>query len=539
MPHRRLNPNELNAIGSGYTQENPYSAPFGGTSQYQGVNERFPVEAIENLTPEELQAFLRAIAPQRPGDSIRDPRFSQQEMIPHSPNLRDRMEMFATDAFGNDPAGRRRQGTFMDTAEVLDPGFMLVGDSRRAFGEGDTLGGVVQGGAAALGIIPGLGPVAKGAGKAARRSKAVKQPLDRVKLGKEYPEIGTPVWKTDKRTGNRFEGKGDSAEGLLLKEEFGEINPDIEAGNYTPYYPVAERSYVDPSNYDIRGNTLTDKLPKKQETADRFLETFGTPEVRGNLNRAYDAGLSPDAQDWYAMQQLEQSFIDELGELEGRRLFRQRFADSMAATTGGADPGSNLRMSSYLNYMRNKGRPFPYVTEGLGSPHIPYPIGAGEFGAKGNVLMYDKVINQGQGLTPFGQPKRFNFSANFMGDRSRATIDKQMMTLFGKNVDSPPGDSYGVLERILGEEAANRGVMPANFQDVGWAGAKGIEGKPMIQFVNESIERTARVTGKTPEEVVRDSLINANSPLYSLLAGVGFGGSALSQRQSQQTQSGI
>ena len=191
MPHRRLNPNELNAIGSGYTQENPYSAPFGGTSQYQGVNERFPVEAIENLTPEELQAFLRAIAPQRPGDSIRDPRFSQQEMIPHSPNLRDRLEMFATDAFGNDPAGRRRQGTFMDTAEIL-PGageMLMFSDAERARQQGDLVTTGILAGGGMLSTIPVVGPVI---GKAARRAaQGVGRARNRVSTTGQY--VGAPA----------------------------------------------------------------------------------------------------------------------------------------------------------------------------------------------------------------------------------------------------------------------------------------------------------------------------------------------------------
>ena len=121
---------------------------------------------------------------------------------------------------------------------------------------------------------------------------------------------------------------------------------------------------------------------------------------------------------------------------------------------------------------------------------------------------------------------------------SRATIDEQMMTVFG-GASAPPGDSYGVIERILGDEAAKRGVQPGNFQDQSWAGIKGIEGKPMIQFVNEAIERTSRVTGKTPAQVVKDSLINAKSPLYSLLMGLGLGGAAMSQAPGEQTQSPI
>ena len=50
--------------------------------------------------------------------------------------------------------------------------------------------------------------------------------------------------------------------------------------------------------------------------------------------------------------------------------------------------------------------------------------------------------------------------------------------------------------------AAKRGIKPANLQEVSWAGFKKSEGKPMIQWVNEMIERTVRVTGKSHDEVV-------------------------------------
>ncbi len=36
----------------------------------------------------------------------------------------------------------------------------------------------------------------------------------------------------------------------------------------------------------------------------------------------------------------------------------------------------------------------------------------------------------------------------------------------------------------------------------------------MIQHVNEAIERTARITGVSPEEVVRKAIVRAEMPLY-------------------------
>ena len=85
---------------------------------------------------------------------------------------------------------------------------------------------------------------------------------------------------------------------------------------------------------------------------------------------------------------LEQEFIKEYGPDLGRQMFKQRFADPMAATTGGADPTSNLMMAHYGNYLKEQGLPIPEH-----SYEYPFPIG-GRYAA-GNMKQYDKMIMQG------------------------------------------------------------------------------------------------------------------------------------------------
>ena len=53
-----------------------------------------------------------------------------------------------------------------------------------------------------------------------------------------------------------------------------------------------------------------------------------------------------------------------------------------------------------------------------------------------------------------------------------------------------------------------------------WAGIKlpkdpSYVPKPMIQIVNEAIERTSRLTGLSPEEVVEEGLVKGKRPLYA------------------------
>jgi hypothetical protein len=45
----------------------------------------------------------------------------------------------------------------------------------------------------------------------------------------------------------------------------------------------------------------------------------------------------------------------------------------------------------------------------------------------------------------------------------------------------------------------------------------------MIDVVNESIERTHRLTGMPREEIVRRGIVNSEIPMYGLLGAVGLG----------------
>lgn len=350
----------------------------------------------------------------------------------------------------------------------------------------------------------------------ASRAGKVTKGIDRSKLALNYPDVGAPIDKVDKKTGKEFRSKGLSDEEKLVQKERNRIAKEMDDAGYEPIFPIEDRYYADPTLYQLEGNTLIDTLPKKQETIDKKIEQFDTPEARAALNAAYDAGLGPMSQDWYAMGQLQDAFIKELGPEEGARAFKERFADAMAATTGGADPKANLLMAAYGNFLRSRGLSPPGAAY-----EMPHPIG-GRY-VTGNMAMYDKVMNQGQGLTTSGQPKRFNFSSNFLGDRSRATIDEQMTSgITGGKFNAPPQGSYGIIEGIVADEAAKRGVQPANFQDVSWAGFKDYEGKPMIVEFNEMIERTSRLTGKSPEEVLK-GFIRGNMPMYGILGATTAG----------------
>lgn len=374
----------------------------------------------------------------------------------------------------------------------------------------------------ALGVLPFVPSVAatKAAVRAADAVKELaKRGYDPANIRNAYPVTGAGQLNfSNPEKPEGFMQKVQTPEEKALNKARTAAQKDINAGNYTPYFNEADRYYADPSSYNLQGNTLVDAMPAMQKTIDQYKGRFDTPEVRATLNAAYDKAISPDSVDWYAMGQLQDAFVKELGVDEGLLQFKNRFADAMAATTGGADPTANLLTSAYANFQKQAGQDIP-----VGSYNIPHPLG-GRYQA-GNLDMARKIMLGNIPLTTIGQPKRFNFSANMLGDMSRGTIDEQMSGGFEKGLTAPPGASYGIMEGVVGDIAKERGLQTGNFQDVVWAGLKGVSGKPMIRHVNEALERTARVTGGTPEDALR-GFIRGTAPLYGV-AGTALGLSAL------------
>ena len=349
--------------------------------------------------------------------------------------------------------------------------------------------------------------------------KAVKQVAkkfnyDPYKMSQQYPDVIPPVLAVDAKTGKEFLQKQLSPEALEVQKARKAAQKQIDAGNYQPHFDIEQRYYADPSHYPTAGYTATDIVPKKAETVAKYEALANDPEALARLRGAYEKAKDrPAAKDWYAMGQLEDAFIKELGPVEGRKQFKARFADAMAATTGGADPNSNLMMAAFTNYQKGLGREIPTK-----AAELPFPIG-GRF-VSGNMEQAKKLAEMGE--IPVTNPKRHNFSANFLGHRDVSTLDEQMSQLWDPKMMSPPPNAYGIYQQALAREAEKAGVQPANFQDIAWAGAKDYPGKPMMQEINEMIARTHAITGEPQEEILK-GFIRGNKPMYGIGAMGGLG----------------
>ncbi len=338
-------------------------------------------------------------------------------------------------------------------------------------------------------------------------------------LAEEYPKTGPHGWDSDK-TGKTWPAKQHTEEEAALLKERDRIQKDMFKNGFEPYFDPKRRADVDPANYPREGTTLTELVgsqPKSQAKHEAIAMSKGALE---RLEDAYDVGRGFDFDRWYFMKQLEDKFIEELGQKAGRKAFADRFAGSMAATTGGADPVGNLLASGYGNVLHGRGLPTP------GNAYdMPSPVG-GRF-ISGNMEQHRRIFNDNEGVIDLNNPKRHNFKFNFLGHRDLGTIDEQMMGLIlDKKGGIPPKEFYGIYERPIHELADKRGIDPREFQEVAWGGGRLMGGnnmskaerfvsRPMIQVTNEAIERIHRLTGMDRDEIVKRGLINGEIPLYS------------------------
>jgi hypothetical protein len=302
------------------------------------------------------------------------------------------------------------------------------------------------------------------------------------------------------------------------------IQQDMGLHGYTPYFDPEKRFDVDAAHYGPFADTGTAAAPKTAKTDAEWFAKYGTEENRAKLQAGFEKGQAvPDSANWYHMGQLEKAYMDELGPEAGRAAFKREFGDMMAATTGGANPYDNYLMSHYANNMAKTGERMPER-----SYELPFPIG-GRY-ASGNIAQAQKYIDEGMtGFDPAKNPKRYDFSSAFQGNKNAATIDEQMYgALRPPTTKASVGlpEWYGPATRVAREEAAKVGADARGFQDVAWAGLKAgkeeAKGKtldyegPMINHINRSIETTHRLTGMPRDEIVRRGVIRKEIPMYGL-----------------------
>jgi hypothetical protein len=346
-----------------------------------------------------------------------------------------------------------------------------------------------------------------------------------AEFAERYPETAPPVEKYDPLTGKWYPAKQYSEGELRFKPVRDAVREEVKTGNFPPTFDPAERHPATSDNSHIldtqeirmaRPATQEkyEAMARSAEAEERIMNAFW----RGQLQR------NGGAIHWSDIGQVEKLFIKEYGPDLGPREFRQ-FAESIAATTAGATPEANFLMAHFARYMKARGAKIPI--EGY---NIPHPVGSQYVGR--NMAQFQKMVVDGHGITT-DNPKPYNFLYDLLGRFSSPErrgiaakgaptldgplIDRRISRLFHPDMTSPPPGSYGHFQSALVDLARRQGVHPQEFRDLVWAGADPHHStKPLIQIINEAIERTHRITGMARDEIVRRGLIRAEIPLYGL-----------------------
>lgn len=388
----------------------------------------------------------------------------------------------------------------------------------------------------ALYFVPAAGPFLGAAAKAPRAMQIGKW----AKYAERYPDVGPPAL-FDKMTNKRISFSSQEEADELVKqrkaywgkhltpevEEFARdrraIQRDMDENGYVPYFDPAKRARVEPEHYPTEVNTTVDAVPAREETMQRAREAYQTEAAKERLKAAYKKGEEiPEARNWHALKQVEDEYIKELGPEMGRQGFKE-FADIMAATTAGNNATANWLMAQFVSHLNKRGLPLP-----TRSYDLPYPIG-GAYG-RGNLAQAQKQFDQPRLGFDEANPKRHDFAYSFLGHTDKPAVDSVLSNAIFPRMKAPR--HYGPASELLKMLAADEAVTPGHFQDIARAGLQKLEYEakhaleaanhphpfrpdgPMIKNLNDSIERTHRLTGMPREEIVRRGLVLREVPMY-------------------------
>ena len=355
------------------------------------------------------------------------------------------------------------------------------------------------------------------------RKPAKDDPLEPLAwAGERYPEAGDSVQRWEPAKNDFFTSKRRTAEEEAIMARRAAAQKEIDAGNYDPYFKVEDR-YDAPREVfeDTWQDTTKHAIPKKQATIDEVRKVANDPEALKRLHEGYLAG-EPDvmSHDWYPMGQLYDEYVKVYGPERAPQEFRDGFSKAMAVTTAGQKPEPNYLMAHMGNFLRKRGERFPDSSVDISSP-----VG-GQY-TSGNARGYNENIIDAPG-TPVDavtNPKGADFSQAFEGNPDAFTTDKRMSSAWGLN--APSKSHYGLFSEAGRETARAHGKEPRNYQGVGWVGLDEKDtGKPAIEYLNESIERTRRVTGLPVEDVV-EGMVKHNRPMYGVAAAATTGAGML------------
>ena len=348
-----------------------------------------------------------------------------------------------------------------------------------------------------------------------------------------------------------------------------------------PSYKEFSRRYDEGNPLSVYSSLEQGKADLGPETIKRYNPPRGLKErsakavkkkgVANALMRLAEKGSHQ--RDWYKTKPLLTLYRAILGDKEGTEKFIKDIK-IFSATSAGADVESNVKMSSYYQYLAEQGLPIEKPEKGTGYSSMT---------ADTQLKAVREYLEQGD-IDPLKNPKRYTFTSNFLGQEDYVTSDrhnmrtigmlskdpeflKKSMTLNNKSevekyeklgfeiseaggkykkkkitpynefqkgtltmkqalkmptlwVEAPEKTEYKGLEDFQRKLAKKMGMTPAEFQASVWFGAGEQTGvrsptERFIDTVEKRVRYTAEILGMDPRVVLRQ-YIKGEIPLADM-----------------------
>jgi len=293
-----------------------------------------------------------------------------------------------------------------------------------------------------------------------------------------------------------------------------EVAPSIISGDPTKTwgtlfdYKSLGKDVVPVEQKAVAGRPVPSSVTGMQgytKAAEKAATTLRSPE---NMRRLSE-GLQVGGEKWYYLDPLQRSFMDLLGEDEGKRRF-QLLTKTIAATSPNSEIGRNIRAAGAL---------FPHVLEGLPFEKVKnlnsvLAPGLGNTAHNVQRDLLGRVVGGAESIAK-SPLKADSFAQNLMGNFEPATIDRHFFRQAG-TPKGPPG-YLGTEDAAsdLAAELAASGTLPvaegraatAPYQAALWIG-DALQGRvrsaprPALSVFEDEIRKAAVSGSMTPSQAL-------------------------------------
>ena len=196
------------------------------------------------------------------------------------------------------------------------------------------------------------------------------------------------------------------------RPSYAEFSKRYDEGN-----PLSVYSSLEQGKSDL-GPEVIERYDPPRGLKERSAKAVKKKGVANALMRLAEKGSHQ--KDWYKTKPLLTLYRAVLGDKEGTDKFIKDIK-IFSATSAGADVESNVKMSSYYQYLAEQGLPIEKPEKGTGYSSMT---------ADTQLKAVKDYLEKGD-IDPIENPKRYTFTSNFLGQEDYVTSDRHNMRTIG------------------------------------------------------------------------------------------------------------